>query len=153
MKTNQIILIGNKRKTILPFLFLIAVLFLFPACKKYDEGGKLKRSEHNISHGWHMEKAWKNESTVEYINDNPQITEVTEDWLFNEDGTCTTDGPNDTYHGTWSFVNSREGIEINMVGSVVRYEIKKLTSGTDGEMIWEYSMNGNHYRFLFTSLL
>lgn len=154
MKTNQSVLIEIKEKISL-FSLIFMVIVLFSSCRKYEEGGKINHSErnNNIEHEWNMEKAWKNGEIIEYINENPQITEITEDWIFDKNGTCTTDGSNDTYHGTWEFNHHGKILKINMVGVIIEYEIKKLTSGTNREMIWEYSKNGNLYRCLFTSLL
>lgn len=137
------------------FIFPISLLLLhvITSCKKYDEGGKINHAEKNIIHEWHMERAWVDESETSYVAENPQIHEVTEDWVFYEDGTCKKDHDSDALFGTWKLKDKNTVLEINMASILYKYEIRKLTPGSDGEMVWEHSLGNNRYKFILTSLL
>jgi hypothetical protein len=138
-------------KKLIGLLFLGSVL-IFPSCKKFEEGGKIKKAEENLVKEWAMERAYKNGNSVEVVNANPQIGEVTENWIFREDGTCTTEDGNSTLTGTWALSSNSEVLTVEITSpsskaSTQSYTIMKLTKGSDGELIWEHSIGSDNYRY------
>ncbi|MBL4655087.1 MAG: hypothetical protein JKY33_04620 [Bacteroidia bacterium] len=140
-------------KKIFGTLLILGIVTTFAtSCKKYDEGGPLRNAEDIIPKEWSMEKAYKNDVSVEKVSDNPQIGEVTEDMTFKSDGTMSREKSSGKISGTWKLVNKNKQIEITITSptdeaSTITYDIMKLTEGNDGEFIWEHDYNGNHYRY------
>lgn len=139
-------------------LLLFGSLLIFSSCKKYDEGGPIRKAEKNLTKEWAMERGEKNGSSVEVVKANPQIGEVTENWIFNDDGTCKTEDGSSTLTGTWSL--SDNSIELTVVitspsskASTQTYEILKLTKGSDGEMVWKQLIGSDEYRYELRSSL
>ena len=131
---------------------LIIVLLSVSCAKEYEEGGKVKNAQEIIAKEWSMEKAYKNGSFKEVINANPQIGEVEEDWKFKDDATCSTEDGNNALKGTWML--SKDGFLLTVTitspvdkSSVQEYHILKMTAGSDGEMIWEQTIDGDSYRY------
>ena len=131
--------------------FTVVILFT-TSCKKYDEGGPVRKAEDVIPKEWSMERAYKNGSSVEEVTDNAQIGEVTEDMTFKSDGTMTREKSTGKLSGTWKLTDNDKKIEITITSpsanaSTITYDIMKLTDGSDGEFIWEHNYNGNQYRY------
>lgn len=128
------------------------------SCEKFEEGGKVKSAQDVITKEWAMERASKNGSNVEVVNANPQIGEVTENWVFNDDGTCSTEDGNSTLTGTWSLSSDSKVLDVEITSpankaSSQSYTIMKLTKGSDGQMIWEQSIGSDAYRYELRSSL
>jgi len=95
----------------------------------------------------------KNGNPISYTIDNPQIEEITEDWIFYPNGTCSTEVDSETLIGTWLLKEENTTLEVNMASTIIAYTILKLTPGVDGEMVWGQTLNGNVYEFRLSSLL
>ena len=139
-------------------IFFIAGLVSMPSCQKYEEGGLVKKAEKTLTKEWAMERAYKNGPKVEVVNANPQIGEVTENWIFKDDGTCTTEDGSSTLSGTWTLSNDSENLTVSInspsnKASTQTYKILKLTKGSDGEMIWEQVIGTDNYRYELRSSL
>ena len=144
-------------KKLLGFLF-IAGLVSMTSCQKYEEGGVVKKAEKTLVKEWAMERAFKNSSSVEVVNANTQIGEVTENWYFYEDGTCKTEDGTSTLNGTWSLSDDSKSLTVNInspssKASTEVYEILKLTKGSDGELIWQQTIGSDEYRYELRSSL
>ena len=150
---NFVIFSLSYKKIMKKLLILVIVAASVISCsKEFEEGGSIKNAEEVLTKEWSMEKAFKNGSLKKVISANPQIGEVTEDWKFNVDGTCTTEDGNSTLSGTWAL--SDDGLNLTVTittptskASVQTYSIVKLTEGTDGQMIWEQIIDADEYRY------
>ena len=105
-----------------------------------------------------MERAQKNGSSVEVVNANPQIGEVTENWIFKNYGACLTEDGSSTLTGTWSLSDNSKSLTVeitspNSKASIQTYEIIKLTKGSDGEMVWMQMIGSDEYRYELRSSL
>ncbi|XOV67877.1 MAG: hypothetical protein ACFHU9_01640 [Fluviicola sp.] len=133
-------------------LLVLSTVVLLGACSKYDEGGSVNKAEKNLTKEWSMERAFKNGNSVEVVNANPQIGEVTEDWKFNKDGTCRTEDGEHTLKGTWALSSDSKSVTVIITtpaskASTETYEIVKLTKGSDGELIWKQTIGTDEYRY------
>ena len=131
-------------------MFISTVLFI-TSCKKYEEGGPVKKADKNLLGEWDMEKAFKNGSSVSKVNENPQIGEVTEDWWFFENSDVATEDGNETLIGSWQLTNGDKSIKVTISKpssktSTYTYEILQLDKEN---MVWEQELNGDLYRYEF----
>ena len=138
-------------KKVIGMLALSAAVLL-GSCAKYDEGGSVNNADKKLTKEWAMERAFKNGNSVEVVNANPQIGEVTENWKFNDDGTCKTEDGESTLRGTWSLSNDSKSLTVIIPppaakASTQTYEIVKMTKGTDGELIWKQTIGSDEYRY------
>jgi hypothetical protein len=143
-------------KKLLGGLFVVGLVLT--SCKKYEEGGLVKSAEKILVKEWAMEKAFKNGSNVEVVNANMQIGEVTENWIFKEDGTCKTEDGNSTLSGTWTLSDDSKSLTVvisspSNKASAETYQILKMTKGSDGQMIWEQTIGDDNYRYELRSSL
>ena len=133
-------------------LLALSAVVLLGSCTKYDEGGPVNKAEKNLTKEWAMERAFKNGNSVEVVNANPQIGEVTENWKFNNDGTCRTEDGEHTLTGTWVLSDDSKFVTVDITApaskaSTETYEIVKLTKGSDGELIWKQTIGSDEYRY------
>ncbi len=137
---------------------MLGSVLVFSSCKKYDDGGMIKNAERNLTKEWSMERAYKNGNSVEVVNANSQIGEVTENWYFNDNGTCRTEDGTSTLSGTWELSSDSKSLTVSInspssKASTQTYNIIKLTRGSDGEMIWEHNIGSDLYRYELRSSL
>ncbi len=122
------------------------------SCKKYEEGGPVKKADKIIVKEWARERAYKDGSPVEEVQENPQIGEVTENMIFNDNGNYKSENGTVALSGTWSLENKNKQLKIvisspNDKASTYTYDIIKLTDGSDGELIFEHTLDGKLYRY------
>jgi hypothetical protein len=147
----------KKPMQIILMSLIICLLFVLPtSCKKYEEGGKIRKAEEVLTKEWSREKGYKNGSPVSVVPENPQIGEVTENMYFLDGGNYRSEDGNVTLNGTWKLVNKNKQVEITITSpsskaSTYTYDILKLTEGTDGEFIFEHTLNGNTYKYMCRS--
>lgn len=141
-------------KTKFKFLAGAALIcsFLITGCKKYDEGGRIRKADKALVKEWSREKGFKNGSAVEKVPENVQIGEITEDMIFSSDGTYRSENGSVAMSGTWKLVNKDKQVEITItspsnLASTYIYDIVKLTEGSDGQFFFEHDLNGNKYRY------
>lgn len=133
-------------------MLALSAVVLLGSCAKYDEGGSVNKAEKNLTKEWAMERAFKNGNSVEVVNANPQIGEVTENWKFNDDGSCRTEDGEHTLTGTWTLSGDSKSLTVVITApaskaSTQTYEIVKLTKGSDGELILKQTIGSDDYRY------
>ncbi len=137
-------------------VLILGILFLSTSCKKeiaqFPQGGIIDQAPTVVLKEWSMEKALKNGISLMSVPENPQINEVTEDMTFRNDGTFSRSNRTIMLSGTWALINSNAQLECTITNpsanaSKIIYNIVKLTSGTDGQFIWEHDYNGAKYRY------
>lgn len=136
-------------KKVLPFFILIV---LFAACRKYDEGGPVRKADDVLVKEWSRERGFKNGASVSQVSENPQIGEITENMIFNTDGSYRSENGTTSLSGTWKLTDRKKKVEITITSpsanaSTISYDIIKLTDGSDGQFIFEHVFNGNRYRY------
>ncbi|XOV67551.1 MAG: hypothetical protein ACFHU9_18205 [Fluviicola sp.] len=133
-------------------ILALSTVVLLGSCAKYDEGGSVNNAEKKLTKEWAMERAFKNGNSVEVVNVNPQIGEVTEIWRFNSDGTCRTEDGEHTLTGSWTLSSDSKSLTVVITApaskaSTQTYDIVKLTKGSDGELIWKQTIGSDEYRY------
>lgn len=150
--TNKFIM--KKTKKLLGLLILITA-FLSPSCKKYDNGGSIRKAEKNITNTWKIENYLMDgvDKTADLL-----ITNFTE--TFADGGVysrsyndASGDPKNDV--GTWSLVEEKSLINVSGTGS---YELTAETSTvstsdytllklTKDELWYNFANGGNTHEF------
>lgn len=136
-------------KTTLSFFILIV---LFSSCRKYEEGGPVRKADDVLAKEWSRERGFKNGASVSQVTENPQIGEITENMIFNSDGSYRSENGTTAISGTWKLTDRKKKVEITITSpsanaSTISYDIIKLTDGSDGQFIFEHTYNGNFYRY------
>lgn len=137
-------------------LSILSVALLMAGCKKYDEGGKIRKAEKNLtSQTWSIESYYRNgnDETSQLL-----ISDFTE--KFAEGGSLTRsylDSDSEEYSetGDWSFDSDKLQINISNVSSIELtdetstvstsdYNIIKLTKD---ELWYDYENGGDSHEF------
>lgn len=120
-------------------------------CKKgaEDPAISLRSRKARIVGEWDMTKGLKNGEPKEVIIENPQIGEVTEDWVFYEDGTVLTEDGTSELTGTWEFASNKEAITVTLHNttagtSIQSYDLVRLANK---EMVWEQTIGTDKFRY------
>lgn len=126
--------------------------FLIVGCRKYDEGGPVRKADKTLVKEWSREKGFKGGTAVTQVPENPQIGEITENMIFSKDGTYRSENGTVAISGTWKLVKRDKQVEITITSpsanaSTYTYDIIKLTDGSDGQLFLEHTLNGILYRY------
>lgn len=143
------------KKVKLIMLALVAGAFTLTGCKKYENGGSLKKAEKNLANDWTFDSYY-----LDGVDRTTTMTVSNFSEKFNSDGTMNrsyTDESGDpiSQDGTWMMDDDKTKISVSGVGSIElteetgtvsasEYIILKLT---EDELWYHYENGGYDHEF------
>lgn len=131
--------------------FVVMTVLLMTSCKKYDEGGFVRKTDKNLVKSWKLEKYLRNSTDEtslllisgyeETYTDNGNIVRT----YVQADGTIDTDA------GTWKFDEDLKKISVSGLGSVEITDVAGTVTSSyynilklDKDEFWYYYTNGSN---------
>ena len=148
------IYIMKKTKNLFGLLILIAA-FISPSCKKYDNGGSIRKAEKNITNSWKIQNYLMDgiDKTADLLITNFVETFGDSEVYSRSYNDASGDAKSET--GTWSLVEEKSLINVSGTGS---YELTAETSTvstsdytllklTDDELWYNFANGGSTHEF------
>lgn len=138
-----------KSKKISGFLLIIGFMAAITCgCKKYDEGGLIRKTEKNLKTSWKLEKYLRNstDETVLLLISNYEET-YSDDEKYSR-YYIDKDGNSKSETGTWKFDKEQKKLNISGVGSI---EITDITGTVSSSYFNILKLETNEFWYYYTN--